>query len=241
MALIFAGMKCPICQLPLGSEDLFTTWGVFLPADDVLCGFCDTGMHWRCYESWPNRMRFARAYFDFWIEHEKSNPYWGAAYCDDLILVTVNPLQSINSVSIRLSSTGRDVRIPLSSWNDWLNNRCTEQCLHRLEKESLETAIPLLKERLPDANTVLASVDWHAKRKLAQNELERKAQVEALRLSNVAVHNLACGELERQRKNSGLACHNCHQHSSDFRYMNNAPNRKSYFICNKCAHTVEPN
>ena len=48
--LILGASRCALCDLAYeAGERPFSTWGVFLPADDPRCRYCDAAFHWDCY------------------------------------------------------------------------------------------------------------------------------------------------------------------------------------------------
>jgi hypothetical protein len=240
MALIIRELPCGLCGNPLGSAPLFSTWGVFLPPEDPLWEFCDAGLHWACYAVWPHRQRFAKAYVDFWVEHETTNPYWGRAYLDELALVTVNPHPPVEQVNIRLYETGNGPRVPLGEWATWLVEAEAYEYEHPVEREAVVAVLPRLRAALPSPESVVAAVDWSAKRRMVEEEQATREQARQEQLRTVAAHNRECARLELRRKHHGLTCRNCGRHSQGFRYMDVAPERKSYFICTACGHSMGP-
>jgi hypothetical protein len=232
MALIFPDSTCAICHEPLRTGRIFATSGVFFSAGDPLFEFCDAGMHWSCYAKWPHRLPFAKAYVDMWVQIEKQNPHWGRAYLDDLVFVTVGTVTE--EVAVRLYQTGSDLRVPLNGWEKWLVK--PNQELDPVERESLEQVLPRLRAAFPSAEALVEAVDWASKKRLA----DEMSDVEQSRLREVAAHNEACARMELERKQSGLTCRNCGMHSKEFRYLDLAPSKKSYFICKTCGHTLMP-
>jgi hypothetical protein len=236
MALIFPNSTCAICQQPLGSERIFATSGVFLPANDPLFEFCDAGMHWSCYAKWPHRLRFAKAYVDMWVEMEKQNPYWGRAYLDESVFVTVGP--AVEQASVQLYETGSSCRVPFAEWENWLVELKPD--LEPIEREALERVLPRLRAALPTPQALIEAVDWDSKKRLADQMSAGRAQAEQKRVREAAAHNEACAQMEPERQQSGFTCRNCGTRSKEFRYLDLRPTKKSYFICKKCGHTLMP-
>lgn len=118
MAIIVQNSVCALCRGRLRDEPFLATSGVFLPREDPASGMCDAPIHWRCYAAWPERQRFARAYFD--ARRDEGNPYWGTAYEDDDVRVTVNPSRPYGAIDVCLAATGSGPRLALTEWNDWI-------------------------------------------------------------------------------------------------------------------------
>ena len=236
MALINECIPCPLCHKDIDLDrDLFSTWGVFFPQDHRLFAFCDMAIHWDCYERWPDRAEFAKGYFQMWVEAEQSNPYWGKALLSDEVFVTVNPSPDVSKVSVLLSETGSDIRIPLQQWNSWIsNNHAPLLDLHTIEREALNKVMPLLRVTLPNAETLVNLVNWAAKQEILDLHRERTRQLEEERLRKPKAHNKACRSLLRE----GTCCPYCN--SDDIQLMTKRPEDKSSFLCKKCELSFGP-
>lgn len=63
MAMLFKGMKCPICgdEIDLAGP-IVATMHFIDDADDPLWRFSDAGMHYDCFQTWPHRETFVNRY-----------------------------------------------------------------------------------------------------------------------------------------------------------------------------------
>ena len=174
MALLFRGQLCSLCRMPmLENQEVFATWGVWLPPSDPLVRFCDASLHWTCYADWPERSRFAESYFAFWKEKEKSDPYWHRAFSDEEVSVNVG----LAGAMICLRATGSRIPVQLEDWENWLGTREPDTA-HPVVKDVLSDAKRRLNESVPTASALLAGIDWVAKNtvieeyrvKLAENQ-----------------------------------------------------------------------
>jgi hypothetical protein len=243
MALLFAGMKCPLCGEPMDSEQpLFATWGVWLPESDALSRYCDAAMHWECYARWPERPSFARSYFEFWVQAEGGNPYWWRAFLDDNVFVTVNPAPSIESAWVHLAETGSRYDVRLVDWVGWLNEQCPDT-MHPIETTALATAKAILGAAVPTKDHLLAQVDWNEKKdvleRIHQERVTREA-VEKAQRRKTELHNRACERVYPVITKNGLKCPHCGQFSTDYR-LSTRPNHRSLIICRHCGWDVNPN
>lgn len=118
MALIHEGSRCALCRERLGDEPIFATSGVFLPPSDPASSMCDAPIHWRCYAQWSERERFAKALYA--AGSPRGNRYWGTAYEDDDVRVTVNPLRPTAAAHVDLAAPSSLRRIRLDDWNAWM-------------------------------------------------------------------------------------------------------------------------
>ncbi|MBI3861184.1 MAG: hypothetical protein HY290_04745 [Planctomycetia bacterium] len=233
MALITNNSCCAICCQQLGTSPIFGTWGVFLPQDDPLVRFCDAPIHWSCYANWSERERFARAYFAFWIEHEKTNPYWARIFVDDEVFVTIGP--AVSEVSIRLAATGSDIRVPQAEWECWLEGAALDDAeLQSMERDAIRAVLPRLKSAIPSIKRAAESVDWNAKHSLINSQgWERQNRT-------YEEYNARCREGYRRIEQDGLSCPHCGRDSQDFRFLDVDEERKSYFVCRNCARSFGP-
>jgi len=144
VALFFAGQKCRLCDAPMSHDErLFATWGVFFPREDPLWPLCDAPLHWDCYAAWPERPRFARAYFSMWMSASKQNPHWGTLLADDDVLVTLNPSPAIGKVQVVLAATGTRYFVKLADWPTFATSGPPE-FPHAVEAEALAAILPRL-------------------------------------------------------------------------------------------------
>jgi hypothetical protein len=167
MGFFISGVsECPLCGRVLDEQDeLFGTWGVFT-ADWELFPYCDATMHWSCYADWPRREAFAREYFDFWVEEEKTSRCWAKAYLDERVLMTVNPFHGRHSQAILvLARTGMRISVNMAEWERWLE--CPETSegrkLYPLVVDELREVVPALKAAIPTRDAVMDALDGESK------------------------------------------------------------------------------
>ena len=198
MALFFDGMPCALCGTPIRARDSrFGTWGVWLKPSDHLSRYCDACIHWDCYANWNERERFGRSYCQFWIEEERTNPYWTRAYLDDDVFVTVNPHVPILAATIHLALTGSRFQVELAGWESWLKDSSVKTG-HAVERTALDSARATLRNVRPTAQALLESLVHAGKEEVYRRpalesklRAEREAQLqqeteEHTRLCNVA-------------------------------------------------------
>jgi hypothetical protein len=167
MAIFVPGSsQCPLCGSVLTDRDeVFGTWGVF-SGDPELFAYCDAVMHWSCYATWPSREKFARAYFDFWVEEEATNRFWAKAYLDERVLMKVNPFNGGQGEAVLvLARTGSRIFVDLDDWERWLESPETSrgEKLHPMEVDELREVIPALKAAIPTADAAMVALDGESK------------------------------------------------------------------------------
>lgn len=242
MALFFDGMNCSLCNSPMQSDQqLFGTWGVWLPSSDRLWRFCDAMLHWDCYAEWKYRNRFAQSYFEFWIEHEKRNPYWWRVYRDDSIFITANPSPPIESIWVHLAETGTRHSVSFDEWADWLTAD-RDPTMHGVELQALTRAKRTLRREIPTAEQLLARIDPNSKSELMEaqrREADRQAESASQKRGRMEVRNRACARFVEQIRQEGLACPNCGTFSHDYR-LSARDGYPSLVICRSCGDVAEP-
>ena len=149
MSLFIEGMNCALCERPMTADDqVFGTWGVWLPSTDRLHHFCDATLHWGCYAEWKYRERFAKSYFEFWAGSAHGNSYWRVVYRDEQILVTANTDVAVSSAWIVIAETGSRLSVALSEWDEWLasvdhdDRHPVEQAAIKRVKATLSQCVP---------------------------------------------------------------------------------------------------
>ncbi len=235
MALIFPGSLCALCGKPL-SAPIFATSGVFLPLNDPLAQYCDDGMHWDCYAAWKHREKFARAYVQMWIEHEKESPYWARVFEDEHSFITINPHPPVTQAHVMLFRTGSTIQVPLQEWEKWIWERELPPAHHPVEQDALKKALPAIRMVFPRLRLLLEAADWSSKKELEEENHLREQRI----LELVADYNQRCGELNERLDSGGLTCPHCHEHTKRIRYHDKAPESKSYFVCQLCARSFRP-
>jgi hypothetical protein len=236
MALIVPSSRCAICDELLGGRDYLATSGVFFPPDDPLSSYCDAPLHWDCYEHWPERARFARAYVSANASSVARNEYWGLALLTDLVCLIVRKKEP-GETRVWMVETGTCVSIALASWSAWLSDiTLAEKELHRLELTSLSRALPDLQRRFPTSNAVVASIDWDAKQRL--HELEEGQCTSDASIDALQAHNEAGRRLYAARDAQGLTCPHCRRQSADIEFVDRAADeRMSCFVCRLCGRS----
>lgn len=149
----------------------FRAAGDFLPRGDPLGPLCNKPLHWTCYAAWPERPRFARYYVAAWVQANRRNPFWWAAYNDERVYISVNPERPIEEVSLRLYAVGSDIRVPLARWTAWLADpQRVTPALQPCELQALGDVLPLLRARFPDDHAVVDAIDPAEKRQRAARD-----------------------------------------------------------------------
>jgi hypothetical protein len=165
MTSVVPKLKCALCGDAVDLlDDFFRASGDFLPAKDALVRFCNVPLHWSCYAQWPERVRFAQAYVEAWINANRKNPFWWSVYRDERVYVSVNPERSVEEVSVRLCMVGSDIRVPLTKWSAWVHDagHVTPE-LRPLEREALAAVLPTLRQRFPDDHAVVHAINTEEK------------------------------------------------------------------------------
>ena len=164
MALIYEGMPCPLCQKSMGlQEDLFVTRDGIFPRGHPFNPLCDTAMHWNCYERWPHRAEFSRAYFQMQVRQKQSISSWAIVFLSEDVLVSVGFVAG--EVAIWLAETGSDIRVPLFLWNFWIRSKW----LVLRKKSSRETrdlakVWPVLRTEFPNTRVLMNKANQNAKK-----------------------------------------------------------------------------
>lgn len=231
MALFMTGAnRCSICkEILLKGDSLFGTSGVWLPEDHPLKRYCDSAMHWNCYTTWEGRKEFAKTYAEARVEGEQFNPYWGKAYLDERVYVSVSKI--CEEIGVIPFSTGLIYHVGFDEWQAWLQNPRQEYHKHPLESETLAEVLPALRRNLPHPDMAVAAVDWEAKQKLADKEQQRiEAEREASKRS-LKEHNERCALFWKLLQGKSWACPKCE--NPVFRLSERA-GEKSFVICRRC-------
>jgi hypothetical protein len=209
-------------------ERLFSTWGVFFPAEDPLFRCCDGYLHWDCYAAWPERARFARAYFDMWAR--MPNPFWGTVLADDDVLLTVNPSPLVASLWLVLVATGTRRSVSFGDWPRFVTEG-PGTFPHAIEREAFEAVQPRLRDLGTDPAGLVARAVFPPPPPpdpalVAQKEEQRRIR-RWNRAARRAAEAVAAG---------GAACPSCGARRVDHRFVDCASRRvKSFFVCAACA------
>ncbi|HZE97057.1 MAG TPA: hypothetical protein VE981_08515 [Planctomycetota bacterium] len=238
-ALRFQGQKCRLCDQGLDrTKPEFATSGVFLPKEDPLWQYCDAILHFDCYAPWKDRPRFARAYFQMWVEAETTSGYWGKAYLDEAHLVTVNKHPPEESVRVVLARWGIVYSVKLADWERW----CREDAAwvkdaHPWVQNDLKFFLPICQERMPTVPRLLGQVDWALKERRIAELKQREEAAKAFKQQQVDDYNERAEKLVGKVTGEGIVCPKCSRSGKDFRVMRGA---KTYLICVGCGGSVWP-
>jgi len=241
MALIILGKtRCAICSKTLQEgEMIVATSGVFFPQGDPLIQYCDAGMHWACYDEWPDRKRFARRYFDARVEASQQNIFWESILQTDSLFIEVNPSLGEDQIMLMFSETAITHRISLSDWEDLLEFHFARPVeWYRLEVQLFQNHINELQERLPTALSILAAIDWEHREAALEAFQQEDNQKKLQRQQELEANNKRCQELISVIRTAGLQCPHCGVSSNNYRFIDKRPDGKSYFICNHCARSI---
>jgi hypothetical protein len=188
MPSTLAHTTCAICGLPFEHvRDALVTLGTVHPAHPLFDGFSATLMHPSCYERWPERATFSRAAVEGAMALLSRRFDEVPIFRDDLVAVSVSlgvppdPRWRPHPPEVRLwlLEIGRVVEIPLSAWDRWVNaSELPDIELHAFERQALAAARLGLRDALPSAAVIHASIDWPAQRALAKAYYAREAAVE---------------------------------------------------------------
>lgn len=154
-------MRCGLCNGLIDPKaGAFRTSGDFLGRSDPLRAYVGAPLHWDCYDAWQDRPRFAREYVAAWAKANRKNPFWWCVHHDERIYVSVNPIRSVEEVSIRLVEVGSDIRVPLPRWAEWLQSpEAVTPHLAGLELRALEAALPTLRGKFPNDHALVDAID----------------------------------------------------------------------------------
>ena len=233
---LFYGQPCPLCGVKMMDDDrLFATWG-FLGPDSDLWPFSDAVMHWDCYAKWEHRARFGRMYFEAKRAWSGQNHFWGVAHSDNQLLVTTNPDKLVGEVDVMLAETGSGFRVALADWEDWLNGEWFEGCQHEMEREALSAVLPLLRSKLPTAESVIAA---------AGMETDTESPITSVggMVARVS-HEIACQKLAERAARKGVACPGCGTFATDYEYVRvevvSESGPQSHLVCRGCGKEFGP-
>jgi hypothetical protein len=247
MAIFVVGMKCPLCDRVIEAGQVcFATSGVWLSQDDPLVRFCDAGVHWSCYEAWPERRRFAQSYVDFWVEQEHNDLGCERAYLDDEVFVSIRPSPYIRQVTVHLYETGSRRQIPFDAWAAFVAPPEGEaEALPPLEASALASARARLARAVPTLEALLLAVDPARKQALrkayeARQNAERTARIErqARERERKAALKAETEALHREAVDKGLACPKCGVESRDYR-LNDVGRDRLYLVCRRCGRSFD--
>jgi hypothetical protein len=116
MALIFDGIKCPLCKEVLNiREPFFSSFAFDRPLSDA-------GMHWDCFFAMKDHEFFLDRMFQLETESTRANRYWSLIAADAESLVATNDL--VVRVTIRCSAFTRDLDV--AEWPSGLGTLLAE-------------------------------------------------------------------------------------------------------------------
>lgn len=156
MALRWEGMPCSVCKEPIAGDDRDTfATSHFLPGSHPLWEHSDAVIHWACYERWPHRRAFARAYFESRCGWTRQNEHWGVAWQDDDVMVSTNPARPVHEIGVMLAESGTEERLDLDDWESWIESGWYDAWRHDLEREAMAAVRPRLLAGLPTVDALL--------------------------------------------------------------------------------------
>jgi len=233
MALLQRGWsRCPICGSVLTSgEGLFATSGVAFPDTDPLFRFCDAAMHWRCYEQWPERTRFARAYFRMWRDAAAKNHHWGIVWADDDVLLTVNPRPPVEKADVLLAATGTNMRVAVRDWESWIGGGAVAGETRILVRRALADVLPRLR-------SVASSIDALKERAVFPPPPPARIPSRSEELAGLRRFNRKARQRAKGAADLGLRCPHCGSERRDHRFsdLSSHPGR-SFFTCAACSRS----
>jgi hypothetical protein len=236
MALFFDDMECMLCGKPMHSEDRLFGTTAFLDADDDLWQFSDAVLHWDCYAKWEHRPRFARKYFDDKGGWGQNNPYWGTAYEDDEVRITINPDPLVAQVDVMLAATGSQTRIPVRDWEDWLGGEWFDKCDHEVERDALASVMPLLRSRFSTVQDLLSAAGM-----TEPNDSDMAALDPAVAAIS---YEYAFRALAERAMTKGVGCPRCGLFSQDYECRQvqgvSATGPQSTLVCRSCGGEFGP-
>jgi hypothetical protein len=219
MAIITTDSVCAICREPLRGEPIFATSGVFLPPGDRGFAMCDAPMHWRCYAPWPERPRFARAYFE--ARRGVGAPYWGTVHEDEELRVRVNPNRPHARVDVMLAATGSGWFVELGDWDEWVTR--APAAAHTVEDAALRSVWPRILA-LGDRERLVARVSL-------------MVPPEAKRISDHYTAKTAWSRL----LHGDVPCPACGSRETEARFVDElATGGTSSCACGACGHRLTP-
>jgi hypothetical protein len=109
-------------------------------------------MHWNCYASWKYQRRFANQYFESAIIWKSRNPHWPIVLQTQDLLITANPKIAVD---IDLRAIGPGFRVSIPSWTRWITDGWRENCVHDLQRISMEAVQRAIHDALPDSDAVV--------------------------------------------------------------------------------------
>lgn len=191
-------------------------------------------IHWDCYARWEHRPRFARKYFQANVAAQAHNQFWGAARCDDRVLLTINPGGYVREIEVLLAETGSALRVPMDDWQDWLEGEWFEACRHEIEREALAGFVAAWRVELPTPEAVAAA---------GFDDCEPAAPRSNPMVERIS-YEFACEDLARRAAAKGLACPLCGQFANEYEYRRVAAvapdGPRSCLVCRACGGEFGP-
>jgi hypothetical protein len=197
-------------------------------------------MHRDCYEAWAEQSRFARAWIDFWVRYETGCRVTCKAYLDEFVFISLNR-HNPNDITLGFFASGGEYKTSLDGWAAFLAE--PEPTLGELtpfERETIVKALPALRKHCPTAESLLNAVDRAGKEALDRQEEAAQAEQREQRINAFAPYNAACKIVLQRLARESLACPQCGHSSQDVRFIEAAPDAKSYFRCKRCLGSFGP-
>lgn len=239
MAIVLGPARCAICEEPLGNRQYLATSGVAFDPTHRLFGYCDAPIHWDCYESWPSRSEFARAYFELEVAAEARNPYWARVYVDEEVFVSLSSSLPEDELAVCLASIGIRTHIALGGWRRWLQ-RSYRDLQPSILSRSIGEVRDRLLEHLPDSGVIHSRVEVVRQREKVE-ALQRSREVEEqAQRARIEENRARAEKVARDMAERGYVCPHCGSVTFGTGYYDRSPESESYFVCDLCARSFTP-
>lgn len=239
MAIVLDTARCAICKEPLGDRPYLATSGAAFEPTHRMFEYCDAPIHWDCYEPWPSRSEFARAYFELKVAAEAENPSWARVYVDEDVLVLLSLSLPEEELAVCLASVGIGNHVALADWEHWLEHSSPDLQPSLLQRSIAEVRDRLL-EHLPDPSVIRSRVEVARQREKVET-LQRAREIhEQARRARIDENHARAERLARDMAEGGYACPHCGSVTFGARYYDGSPESESYFVCDLCARSFTP-
>ena len=92
------------------------------------------------------------------METKQSTLHWPTVYIDDCILVRASSSLPETEIDADLRMIGPGFRVPLSDWMAFLIGGGADFCCHELQKKAFSDVIQVLRDSLPDTETIMQRI-----------------------------------------------------------------------------------
>jgi len=232
VALVWDGMPCALCGEPLDPDDCFATTH-FLDRSHPLEPYSDAAMHWACYDEWPSRPEFSRAYFDAWVEQQAESTTWGLVYRSDRVAVAVSPPPE-ERFCLSVASAVASVQNDLSAWERLVSERLQISHLRPADRDAVVAVFPELRAALPDADALRSRLDTGPIRTRQRGLIEAQRARDRSEKALLREHQWRWWKARWKRR-----CPHCGARRA-IRAVNRYPAGRSYFVCRSCSLSFDP-